>query len=721
MLDSFIENAPMILGGAITFAIVLFLITRWLVNVGGTQIAVKERKYIGKDLPKGRAFAGAGEVGVQAEYLNPGLKFVPWPIVSVIKKEPFFVIGEDELGLVTASDGESMPSDRIFAEDRAGEHHNNFQDPTAFLLNGGVRGLQLRFLTNGQWKIHPDVFQVRRIKKTSVPEGKIGVVTARDGAQLDSGQLLGKRVEGHDNFQRPEIFLRNGGQKGPQTDILRPGTYNIHTDMFFVEIRDAITVPQTQIGVVEAKAGAPLGKSDVVAVAPDVAQHKNYQDGQKFLDMGGQRGPQDAVLAPGRYYINPYLFDVSLKPQTVINQGEAGVLISNIGKDPAELYGDDTRPGTGPVDARATDPVESRLDNQVRQRHVVPEGYRGIQLVTMGPGKYNINPLAYTVVDVPTNMRSVEWSANQNNSSTFDPFVVVSHDGFEMKVEVRCQYRILPENAPFVVSKLGSVEELEKNVIHPQIDGIFRAQVSKSPAISYQQNRAVEQSAAEEAVRKDLAQYKVEVVSVMITNIHLPEQLMKTTQERNLAEVSQGMFAAKREAEQTRIAYEETRARADQQAALMKATIGIDIADKDAEAKKKKAAGDAAYIEQTGGAEAKVTELKGKAQGVAFREQEAALGQGGLALVQAINAIADRGLRITPDIVAGGGADGGGSIGSVITAMLVQHLHKTGVAELPVPAAAAATEAVVATTTEALVATTEGVPALDSKVAPAKK
>lgn len=44
-----------------------------------------------------------------------------------------------------------------------------------------------------------------------------------------------------------------------------------------------------------------------------------------------------------------------------------------------------------------------------------------------------------------------------------------------MKVEVRCQYRILPENAPYVVQKIGSIEELEKNVIHPQIDGIFRA------------------------------------------------------------------------------------------------------------------------------------------------------------------------------------------------------------------------------------------------------
>ncbi len=52
-------------------------------------------------------------------------------------------------GVVTATDGDSMPSGRIFAEDKAGEGHDNFQDPVGFLTKGGVRGKQLRLLTNG--------------------------------------------------------------------------------------------------------------------------------------------------------------------------------------------------------------------------------------------------------------------------------------------------------------------------------------------------------------------------------------------------------------------------------------------------------------------------------------------------------------------------------------------------------------------------------------------
>ncbi len=236
---------------------------------------------------------------------------------------------------------------------------------------------------------------------------------------------------------------------------------------------------------------------------------------------------------------------------------------------------------------------------------------------------------------------------------------MVSHDGFEMQVEVRCQYRVLPENAPFVIQKLGTINDLENNVIHPQIDGIFRAQVSKSPAISYQQNRAEEQSAADQAVRDDLKKYRVEVVSVMITNIHLPAELMKTTQQKNLAEQEQSMFDAKKKAEERRIEFERTKSQADQQSLLMKAQVGIEIADHEAKQVQKRAEGEAARIRTTataeaeriqrlGDAEAGVIGTKGEAQATAYRNQVAALTAQGVTTVEVMKAITAAGLKITP-------------------------------------------------------------------------
>lgn len=650
----------------------VWLFSRWIVNVGPTQIAITERRYLGKELAAGRVFATSGEVGIQARYLNPGLHFIAWPFVSVIRKVNFVTVGSDELGVVTAVDGESMPSGRVFAEDKAGEHHDNFQNPVAFLTRGGVRGKQLRFLTNGTFKIHPMLFKVELIEKIRIPEGSIGVITATDGLALDAGQLLGRSIDGHDNFQKAEVFLKNAGQKGPQADFLRPGTYNIFTDMFNVDIAKAVTIAEDQIGLVDAKDGRAMAKNDVVAATPDTKSHNSYQDAQGFLNSGGFRGPQDAVLRPGRYYINPFLFAVNPRPLTVIRQGEVGVLISNIGADPEGLEGG--------LEDHASDG---------KQRHVVAEGFRGIQRNVLGPGKYNLNPLSYTVVVVPTTTRSVEWSKSGDAEDPFDPFTVISHDGFEMQVEVRCQYRVMPENAPYVIQKLGSIADLENNVIHPQIDGIFRAQVSKSPAIAYQQNRAEEQAAAEKAVRDDLRKYRVDVVSVMITNIHLPEALMKTTQQKNLAEQEQSMFDAKKKAEERRIEFEKTKAQADQQGPLMKAQVGIEIADHEAKQAQKRAEGEAARIrttaaaeaqktKQIGDAEAGIIQAKGEAQAKAYRDQVAALTAQGVTAVEVMKSISAAGLKITPDVmVSGSTGDAGSGLVQLLLANLVQQQRAT--------------------------------------------
>src|SRR5262249_42550475 len=156
----------------------------------------------------------------------------------------------------------------------------------------------------------------------------------KDGATLGAGQLVGRSVEGHDNFQKAEIFLKNGGQKGPQVDILRPGTYNIHTGIFKVTGVKAVTRGDGQNRVVEPPGGEPMPHGEVVADSP--ASSNNFQDGEAFLKDHGKRGPQTAILAPGTYYINTALFSVNSRPQTQVKQGEVAVLISNHGKDPSE-------------------------------------------------------------------------------------------------------------------------------------------------------------------------------------------------------------------------------------------------------------------------------------------------------------------------------------------------------------------------------------------------
>src|ERR1700716_2831434 len=208
---------------------VLVILMSIFVNVGPREIAIKERRYLGRRMPPGRVVATEGEVGIQAEVLKPGLHLIRFPFEKVVRKVPLIEIGADEMGIVEAVDGEPMLPGRIFAPDRAQNAHNNFQDPIAFIKQGGVKGIQLRTLPPGLWPIHPYLFRVSVATTTVIPQGKVGIVMAADGAPLDPGRLLGKAISGHLSFQNAELFVSSGGQRGPQVDILTPGTYRILT------------------------------------------------------------------------------------------------------------------------------------------------------------------------------------------------------------------------------------------------------------------------------------------------------------------------------------------------------------------------------------------------------------------------------------------------------------------------------------------------------------
>src|ERR1700704_2612509 len=333
--------------GFVLLIVLVVILRRILVNVGAREIAIKERRYFGSKMPPGRVVATEGEVGIQADVLKPGLHLIRFPFEKVVRKVPLIEIGADELGIVEAIDGEPMLPGRIFALDRAQNAHNNFQDPIAFIKQGGVKGIQLRTLPPGLWPIHPYLFRVSVGKTTVIPQGKVGVVIAADGASLDPGRLLGKAVDGHISFQNAELFVSSGGQRGPQVDILTPGTYRILTQsvplengsevkpgLFNIRLFDATVINENQIGLVEALDGSPLNPGDYVAES--IPGHDNFQAGHEFIDSSGQRGPQKDILLPGTYYINPLLFKVIPESAKEVKPGEVAVIVSNTGKDPSD-------------------------------------------------------------------------------------------------------------------------------------------------------------------------------------------------------------------------------------------------------------------------------------------------------------------------------------------------------------------------------------------------
>ena len=643
----------------------LIIVTNSIAIVGGTNIAVLERRWIGFSMPDDRVVAMANEVGIQARILGPGLHFL-FPFLYRVEKREMVKIGEDEVGLIESIDGTPVETGRIFA--KVVEGHNLFQDGEAFLRNGGEKGPQIQILPPGLYRINPYLFRFEKVRAIQVPNNGIGVVLATDGRPIAPGRLLGKRVEGHNNFQDGQAFLENAGQKGPQIDILLPGSFRINTKLFEVKVQPATIIPSQSIALVTARDGEPLPLTEYVAKS--IEGHREFQDASAFLLSGGQRGPQLDFLRPGTFYINPLMFDVKLDSVLPVQRGEVAVIVSNVGKDPSEIIS-----ATRGVDR--TGDLHDVLKDGV-ERYVVDAGYRGIQREVLGPGTYYLNKWAYTPHIIPTTNITIDWAESPSGSgpTVFNPLSIVSKDGFEMTISVKVIIRVLPQQAPHMVARIGTIENLIEHVIHPLIDSSFRNQASSSEAMKFMQDRHEEQRKAEEHIMDELRKYHVECVSVLICQIVLPERLMETLTNKVVAFQQKSMFDAQRDAEERRKDMEKTKAQANLQPSLVKAEIDVQIADQQkqqavilAEGKgqsiKLEQEGTAAGIQAVGLAEGERIRAAGQATAEAYSRQAAAVGQAPLAMIEVMKQISGGRVKITPDILVQGSGEGGGEAHSM--------------------------------------------------------
>jgi uncharacterized membrane protein YqiK len=583
---------------------VLIVVWRSVVIVGGREIAILERKYLGRAMPQGRVVAMASEVGVQARTIGPGLR-VLLPFLYRARKSPFTVIGDEEIGLVESIDGDAIAPGKIFA--RVASGHNSFQDGAA--------------------------------------------------------------------------FLKNGGQKGLQIDILLPGTYRINTDMFHVVITDATVIPPGKVGLVAALDGAPLPETEYVA--KQIGGHADYQDASAFLANGGERGPQFDVLKPGTYYVNPLMFQVELDDVAKVERGQVAVVVSNVGEEPPQvkqLVADTAKQEGIPPDSPQYRQIEGRLQLGI-ERYVVPKGFRGIQQEVAGPGIYYLNRRAFIVYIVDTTNITIDW--DDSKETRFDPLKVVSRDGFEINVSVKVIIRVRPDQAPYMVAKIGSIENLVDHVIHPMIDSSFRNQASSTSAMNFMQDRQEEQHKAEDRARVELEKYHVECVSVLICQIKLPQELMDTQTKKIIAQQQQAMFQEQQKAEGTRIATEKTRAEADQQKNLVEAEIGVKIAEQhkqkairfaegEAASIRLRAEGEAAGIQARGDAEGARILAMGQATAKAYELQNQAVGQQGVTAIEIAKQIATGNIKVTPDFLVQGDGNVGGLLAAFLTKLMTQ-------------------------------------------------
>ena len=570
------------------------------------------------------------------------------------------IIPENRVGLVIKKfvlfGDKSLPPGRIIASD-------------------GEAGYQIDPLAPGlHWGYWIWQYTINFQEFVNIPKGKIGIVTAKDGSQLPTGQILARSVQ-CDNYQDARAFLKNGGQKGKQTNYLNTGVYRINSLLFDVIPADITVIKEGEVGIITAQDGQPLS-SNQIAGNP-VEGHNNFQDFDKFLTEGGQRGLQTQFILAGSYTLNPWAVTVETQPMIEIPIGNVGIIISYVGEDGVDVTGSDFKHG-----------------------NIVKKGQKGVWNTPLDPGKYPINPYTTKLQIVPTTNLVLNWANARTESHNLDKglstITVRSKDGFTFNLDVSQIIHIPSSDAPKVIARFGSIQNLVSQVLEPTIGNYFRNSAQDSDVIAFLSTRKERQDAAKARISEVLTEYNVHAVDTLIGDIAPPAELMKTLTDRKIAQEEQKTYGTQIEAQKVKQSLQSETALAAMQPEIVKAQQSVQIAEKNADAAVKAAEGNAKSVELAAGAAAKATKLSaeaeafrveavglaeatkiekiGNATAQSYRLQVEAMGPENFSKFKIFEEIGKNGTRIIPEIMMSGD-NGSNPLSGLVSIELLNYLQ----------------------------------------------
>ena len=311
--------------------------------IPNNKIAVIEKWWSPKGSLKEQIIALNGEAGYQPDVIRGGIHFLT-PLMFKVHICPLVTIPQGQIAYVFARDGRPLDATQTLSS--VIKECNNFQDARAFLKNGGQKGPQRLIIREGSYAFNLAQFIIITEDKTYyLPLGnhseeasiskmseilkqrdgfkpivikgsddKVGIVTVHDGPSLNQNNIIAPTVGDdsstpetyHNNFQDIEKFLKAGGFRGRQYQVLVEGTYFINRLFATVELIDKTVIEVGYVGVVVSYTGEKgIDESGM-----------DYKHGE--LVENGFRGVWQTPLMPGKYAFNTYAGKVIMVPTTNI-------------------------------------------------------------------------------------------------------------------------------------------------------------------------------------------------------------------------------------------------------------------------------------------------------------------------------------------------------------------------------------------------------------------
>ena len=307
--------------------------------IPNNQVGVVEKLWSAKGSITDGFIALNGEAGFEPEILRGGIH-VFYPFMYRIHKSDLVTVGQGKIAYIFARDGVPLSASQVLAANDV-EGRADFQNARKFLINGGQKGPQRKILREGTYAINTAQFaiitdervyghalgaQERQVldamRQTlagrngftpvilSPGEDVVGIVTTHDGPSLSPGEIIAPEVGTdlrqdetfHNNFQEPEKFLKAGGYRGRQLQVIVEGTWYINRLFATMEEVPKTFVPVGNVGVV------------IFYTGPHTADvsGEGYRHGE--LVATGSRGVWQDPLLPGKYAFNSYAGKVEIIP-----------------------------------------------------------------------------------------------------------------------------------------------------------------------------------------------------------------------------------------------------------------------------------------------------------------------------------------------------------------------------------------------------------------------
>jgi len=457
-------------------------------------------------------------------------------ILFAVASTSFIFVPDGHLGhLFRVYGGGSLTEGRIVAA-----HGENGPQADVF-----TPGFHMRPLLNVIYTVDTSKEEV------TIPQGKVGVLTARDGAPLRSGQAFADPFPPRYGYQMLDAttFLGNGGQRGAQLTVLTPGKWRINRYLWDVAEADAKEVKAGYVGVVKSNVHADIDFGTLKAIKPekcDVLANREASAGRLEAPIVpvGCIGVWKDSLQPGKYYFPPEAFlitEIDTRAQVWTYAG--GYKRSNIALT---------------VDSKG-DIVQTRSEENV--------------------------------------------PVDKDNA---DRAVFVKMEGWDVPLELRIVAQVSPAEASCVVAGVGTLKDVEDRVLTPSIRAITRdvaggtyevteAKVDENgkpvldgdgkpifvtvsrptKVLDLINQRPLIEGEIERRIRPEAQKSCITIREVRLGEPAIPPELLVAVRREQLATQLAKAFIQERAAQEKRIDSEKAKETANQQGTLVRAEIGV--------------------------------------------------------------------------------------------------------------------------------------------------